>query len=295
MSSCVVFEGVGGLGDEGFRVALASQWGLGLGVRFEEDFGWRVPLWGYDEDHSLVLGDGGVGDVVVPWHLESPNWFFPQLAAGWWMDRFRCVSGAGLTGFVDGRVLWRVLPERLRRVAELVCVVWFDLPDVVPVGWRCGDPLFGRVPVWFEVEGGGERLLWGHPVLQWCRGEDVQRVLRVFPSIPVFDEAHVAVVTFQGEPVRPGSALWDDAAELQGWVADQVVGNAEGLQDWLGWVEGQFRLVDLWCGYHAVSGGFSLGERHLTGFWGHDGLCLGDPVGPPPGLWYGVRRPEALR
>jgi hypothetical protein len=146
----------------------------------------------------------------------------------------------------------------------------------------------GRFPVGFVLGDGLVGVRWGHGCVL-PHPVDGHLVLRVPPSVERFEEPFVAVVDRRdGSRVVPGSALWDLAGELQGWVAEMVWGDGRGVQEWFGWVEGQFRLVDLFAGYHAVSGGFSLGERHLTGFWGHEKGCGVDPRDPSPQFLEGV-------
>lgn len=263
-SGVVRFSGVGSLG-EARRLAV----GLGgvLGVEF------RDGDWGYVEDHSFVLGDGGVGDVVVPWHVESPNWFWPQLVGGWWFGRCRQGVGAGLTGFVDGRDLFCRVPVRFRGLLDGLSVVVFDVPGRVPLGWRVDGCVGGRWRVVFECVGGVSEVLWGHPVV-W-RHWDGRPVLRLLPDVGVWDVSRVAVLR-DGVPV--GGVEFGLVGELVGWVVGQL--GLGGLQSWFEWVEGDFVLVDLLAGFHAVSGGFGLGERVLSGFWGHEVGCGVEPRVP---------------
>jgi len=271
-----------------WQVMQADRVGLWGGFRCSAS-GSKWPLWPYDEWHGDAMAGrvAGVDDILVPWHLENPNWFFPQLAAGWWMDKVRCPEGAGRTAFVDGESLWRRLPPALRRAAEFHHVTWFDVPDKTPVGGRvAGDEIAGRYPIIFECESGGSELLWAHAAVQQhpCRFRDYP-VLRVYPSIPVFDEANVVVCTFDGKQVFPGSSGWDDMVAVANWVRAATWFDSEGLVEWLDWEERQFRIVDLFAGYHAVSGGFKMGDRHLTGFWGYEPWCTDDPRLPPKDVY----------
>jgi len=244
-------------------------------------FGWRAsrpdqitePLFTYEEDHSHTFGmsddRGAANEEFVPWHVESPNWFFPQIAAGWWFTRVACRRGVGLTGFVDARDVWELLPDRFRDLALSARFCGFDQGGFGKIeSFEAGELLDGRLPVTFTDVDGKSFTQYAHRIVEDHLCSDA-KVLRLFPSY--------GVEAISGE--NPGMAVfvddrpaieedWAGLREMYEWVASTV--RKRDLQHWVQWEEDDFAIVDLHAGYHAVSGGFDPKDRSFKGIWGHE-------------------------
>jgi alpha-ketoglutarate-dependent taurine dioxygenase len=257
------------------RLAALDFVGLPSGWRCSRPDNVLEPMFTYVEDHSHtfemteVSGRGADNSEFIPWHIESPNWFYPQIAAGWLFSKVECRRGTGLTGFVDARDVYDLLPDSGKDLAGSLRICGFDQSGFDRIeSFEALEAVEGRIPVVFTDQQGASFTQYAHPVVQDHLNSDA-KVLRMFPSYDLgsFSDEHAGMAVFvNDEPAI--SSDWDEIRRLYEFVASTV--RKRDLQTWVSWESGDFVIVDLHAGYHAVSGGFLPEERLFEGVWGHE-------------------------
>ena len=173
-------------------------------------------------------------EYVLDWHIEQVYYIYPILAGVWHMTTFTALPGAGNTRFVDSIELYELYSADEQDFLTKSIVKW-DKPTPHGTG-----PFYTKV----------------------------------VDTHPISGKSLLRVETDRGSYLMPELALWDgeiptqSQSERLGNLLDRLKTN---LNDNLDirysqlWREGDILLVDLFRMYHAVMGGFGLGQRKFTG------------------------------
>lgn len=173
-------------------------------------------------------------DYVLDWHIEQVYYVHPILAGVWNMDTFTAPAGAGDTRFVDSADLYSLYSEEEK-----------DFLSKSVVRWEKPTPN-GTGPFYTKV----------------------------VDNHPISGAPMLRVETDRGSYSMPRLALWDghEPTEDQIRKLDHLLGTLkDNLNNNLDirysqhWQENDILVVDLFRMYHAVMGGFKLGERKFTG------------------------------
>lgn len=176
----------------------------------------------------------GPSEYVLDWHIEQVYYKHPILAGVWNMDTFTAPHGSGDTRFVDSIELYSQYNEDDRDFLEKSVVVW-DKPTPQGAG-----PFYTKVV--------DNHPITGAPLLR--------------------------VETDRGSYSMPKLAVWDGNIPTDEQIVrlDTLLAS---LKDRLNndlsvrysqkWQENDLLIVDLFRMYHAVMGGFGVGQRKFTG------------------------------
>jgi len=176
----------------------------------------------------------GPEDYVLDWHIEQVYYTHPILAGIWNMDTFTALEGSGNTRFVDSAELYKLYTDEERDFLSKSIVTW-DKPTPSGTG-----PFYTKV-----VD--------SHPIT----GESV---LRVETDRGCYSMPKLALI--DGKEQTPEDVSKLDA--LLEALKNNLNNNLE-IRYSQKWQEGDILIVDLFKMYHAVMGGFKLGQRKFTG------------------------------
>lgn len=182
-----------------------------------------------DRDYSQTKED-----YVLDWHIEQVYYVDPILAGIWNMTNFTASPEAGTTRFVDSIVLYEMLPPEDQDFISKAVVVW-EKPmssGSGPFYTKVVDahPISGRLQLRVETDHGCYRM----PELHSWDGKAPTE-----------------------EQVERYNEIWS-------WLKSELVHN-EDIRYVQNWQQGDLLIVDLFRMYHAVMGGYKLGERTFTG------------------------------
>jgi alpha-ketoglutarate-dependent taurine dioxygenase len=199
----------------------------------------------YRESHSHVSEkkENSKESLLIDWHLEHVESSNPQVLALWNMKTFKCDTSCGNTGFVDSEKVLQVLSGDEIRFLKKSIITSVDDNNLLVNSFVDEKNIKNEVYPHAAIQ--------THPVTQRpCLRVDVlnrKSLYKYDNRIPSNYEMH----------------KFD---EIYSKIVFEVVQNKSN-QIWLSWQEGDLAIVDLFCMYHAVKGGFSTGERKFVGFW----------------------------
>lgn len=202
----------------------------------------------YFEDHENALKENHTypnissNEIIVDPHLECTHYKFPQVAAFWSMNTFSCKPKCGMTFFYDSRIIMSKLNEESIDFLRKSKVV------TNPSGERSTNFLCGihdAVAIHRNVKDEILRLDYKYSDHIFLHEYDNRA--------PEQEE-----IEFFYNDIMPA---------LRGEI-DLAM---KDHNFWYQWSEGDLVIPDLSVMYHAVNGGFLLGERSFLGFWSFPG------------------------
>lgn len=176
----------------------------------------------------------GPNDYVLDWHIEQVYYIHPILAGVWNMETFTASEGSGNTRFVDSAELYELYTTEEREFLSKSIVAW-DKPTPSGTG-----PFYTKVV--------DSHPITGKPVLR----VETDRGCYSMPKLVLIDGK---------EPTLEEIARLDTLLKT---LKDNLNNNLE-IRYSQNWQEGDILIVDLFRMYHAVMGGFKLGQRKFTG------------------------------
>lgn len=196
----------------------------------------------YIENHEtrklVNLSNGD--DVMVPWHMEFPEYQTSILAGTWNMMKFTTDSENGKTYFLDSGLLYTLLPEEWQDLLSNSLIEVIYRKDLKPYS----------------------------PIAQhWITKQPVVRLM-----LPEKDETLYSLVSYNGQPATiEQKELFN---EIFVWICDYVKNNDENRIVHR-WQQGDLLFSDIFKLMHAVTGGFSPEDREFIGIWGYSGSDIG--------------------
>lgn len=193
----------------------------------------------YHETHEQSMNERNTSDknsLILGWHLEHVGQGGgTYVGASWCMNLYRCSPDAGKTYFVDMLALFESLSLEEQELLNRSVVRLEPMDPDAPAG-----------PSYKLVEP------------HWIIGKGVPRC--------VLNNSHrTELVSVDGV-----AATDEQKAEFSGvfnYLVDQV-NNNEGIRYVQSWQEGDMLILDVFRWAHAVTGGFTAGERRLDGIFG---------------------------
>lgn len=207
------------------------------------------------EDHYDTLksewATNSPDEALINWHLENLQMKNPQIVAGWNMTTFTCPEGHGNTGMVNMIEVYEDLDVETKEFYEQVNYVFMHDPS-------------GRASWMDEAR---EEMLLGNKVipLESVPTEELP-VRKAVVSHPRTGETTLRYMCSPNCVVLPLQDKNMDQTNEQKRIFDKEI--KEKIRDpeyqlWWEWAKGDLVIVDLFCIYHSVKGGFTVGERIL--------------------------------
>lgn len=204
----------------------------------------------YKEDHSLTfnekMSNQPTGEelfdknIFVNWHLEHVHRRPMYVGALWLMVKFLCNKDSGMTGFVDACEIVEHIDSSEIEFLEHSEIIYSEsnlLYDAVQR--NIGSTVMNCVPAIEINKNNGAKMLRITPAFN---GEHLYRFDDQRPSVHDLNK-------FNSIKMKVCRLIW----------------TSKNLQFWWKWQVGDLLIVDLSRMYHAVSGGFVIGERELVG------------------------------
>jgi alpha-ketoglutarate-dependent taurine dioxygenase len=192
---------------------------------------------GYTENHSQTSKNlnikFGPDDIMLPWHIEHPTRVNPIVLGAWNMHKFKTNEENGKTYFVNSKMLYKEMPDRLKS-------------------------FLGKCIIDDDVASPGEART--HEVVHnhWITGEPVIRTSFIYSKTN-----QILCSVNGGIPSEDDLILYDEAMS---WIRDQLYNNLD-IRIVHKWKQGDLVISDIFVMYHAVTGGFSPEDREFVGIW----------------------------
>jgi alpha-ketoglutarate-dependent taurine dioxygenase len=199
----------------------------------------------YKENHSHVISkkNNNKNSILIDWHLEHAESINPQVMAVWNMKVFNCDEASGMTGFVSSD---KVLNSLSRKEVDFL-----KKCKIIPVNDDGSHINFFVDEKNISNQINPTNAISLHPVTK-------------FPTLRVDVLNRQSLISFNDQPVNAKDIEYFDELYLK--IYYEVTQNTDN-QFWWSWKRNDILIVDLFSLYHAVKGGFSLGERVFAGFW----------------------------
>jgi alpha-ketoglutarate-dependent taurine dioxygenase len=201
--------------------------------------------WGHipskdNEDHSLTINIWGSNtcsdtEILIPWHLEHSRKKDKQLAASWHMTTLDCPKTSGTTGFVNSDDVLNQMEEDwidLLR-SSIVCNALNGMPT---------NPTYRNAVTTHRNTG--------------------KEILNLPPTS--FADALVSV---NNEP--PTNEHIDRFELIKLFIEKTIESHNAKPEHWHEWDLNDLVMIDLSKVYHAVKGGFKIGERKFNRYWAY--------------------------
>lgn len=201
--------------------------------------------WGHispkdNEDHSLTMDRWGSttcsdAEIFIPWHLEHSRKNDKQIAASWHMTTLDCPKTSGTTGFVNS-------DDVLNQMEE-------DWVDLLRSSIVC-------------------HALHGMPINPVYRGAITthRNTKKEILNLPPHSGSDV-LVSVNNEP--PKKEHIDKFELIKKFIEDTVESCDAKPEHWHEWSVHDLVIIDLTKVYHAVKGGFEIGERKFNRHWAY--------------------------
>lgn len=199
----------------------------------------------YKESHSHVLSskENNKDSILIDWHLEHAESNNPQVLAVWNMRTFKCDTSCGKTGFVDSQKILETLSDREINFLHASTIISVNDDNSLSDSFIDEKNIHNKIYPHNALE--------KHPVNgQLCLRVDVLN--------------HQSLYRYNN--MIPNSDQKSEFNRIYSKILFEVTKNKDN-QIWWSWQKGDLLIVDLFCMYHAVKGGFSRGQRVFTGFW----------------------------
>lgn len=210
--------------------------------------------WGHislfdEEDHSFTINTFGKqsytnNDILIPWHLENSHKNDRQIASSWNMITLTCDKNSGTTGFVHSSDILSNMNDDwvkfLRRAK-----VTNSLED--------SYNLIDNVPQKPKIE------------VRSCLVKHRNTEVEIINLSPRYHQD----VLYSVDELRPSQSDIDTFQQIKKWIDLTVQSYENNPNHWLTWDLGDLVLIDLTTIFHAVKGGFSIGERKFRRYWAY--------------------------
>ena len=213
-------------------------------LRIMEQFASKLD-WGHiapcdKEDHSFTvnrLGSNTCSDaeILIPWHLEHAHKNDRQITSSWHMTKFNCPKTSGTTGFINSYDVFSQMRED-----------WIDLlrsSIVCHVPSESFINLTHRNAITIHRNTGKE-------------------ILNLPPS-----QSMDVLISVKNEP--PTNEHIDKFELIKKFIEEKVKSHNNKSEHWHEWSLNDLVIIDLTTVYHAVKGGFQIGQREFTRYWGY--------------------------
>lgn len=201
----------------------------------------------YKEDHSHVTlkKKNHKDHILINWHLEHIESDTPQLIGTWNMFKFQCLQDCGRTIFIDSCDIFGLLNNEQVDFLLRCRVATRNELGLDEKGFSFDS--YERDPIQYHP-------LTGAPLLRLGpSGSDA--LVSVDGRDPTWDE-------LQFYYNLPG------ISSVSSPILDEDLGVPKDLIHYALWSQGDLVVVDTFCCYHAVLGGFSSDQRQFVGRWG---------------------------
>lgn len=213
--------------------------------------------WGHislfdEEDHSFTINTFGKqsysnNDILIPWHLENSHKNDRQIASSWNMITLTCDKNSGTTGFVHSSDILSNMNDDwvkfLRRAK-----VTNSLED--------SYNLIDNVPQKPKIE------------VRSCLVKHRNTEVEIINLSPRYHQD----VLYSVDELRPSQSDIDTFQQIKKWIDLTVQSYENNPNYWLTWDLGDLVVIDLTTIFHAVKGGFSIGERKFRRYWAYSSL-----------------------
>lgn len=210
--------------------------------------------WGHislfdEEDHSFTINTFGKqsytnNDILIPWHLENSHKNDRQIASSWNMITLTCDKNSGTTGFVHSSDILSNMNDDwvkfLRRAK-----VTNSLED--------SYNLIDNVPQKPKIE------------VRSCLVKHRNTEVEIINLSPRYHQD----VLYSVDELRPSQSDIDTFQQIKKWIDLTVQSYENNPNHWLTWDLGDLVVIDLTTIFHAVKGGFSIGERKFRRYWAY--------------------------
>jgi alpha-ketoglutarate-dependent taurine dioxygenase len=229
--------------EEGVVVLRGFRFGEGDHARIAEEFaayrGLTVGMTyeGGHSDSSDKHYELSTEEYALHWHIEKPYYVHPIEAGIWNMYHFTGTPGTGQTLFVDSSAYYDRLPEAQQEFLDKCITEWDKRVESHPDG---AGPFLTRAV--------GTSPITGKKTIR----VEVDPGCILTPELYSFDGREPSPeqkVNFKRIVATLGYDLYED----------------KSIRISHPWQEGDLLFVDLFTMYHAVSAGFTHGQRKFTG------------------------------
>jgi len=210
--------------------------------------------WGHislfdEEDHSFTINTFGKqsytnNDILIPWHLENSHKNDRQIASTWNMITLTCDKNSGTTGFVHSSDILSSMNDDwvkfLRRAK-----VTNSLED--------SYNLIDNVPQKPKIE------------VRSCLVKHRNTEVEIINLSPRYHQD----VLYSVDELSPSQSDIDTFQQIKKWIDLTVQSYENNPNYWLTWDLGDLVVIDLTTIFHAVKGGFSIGERKFRRYWAY--------------------------
>lgn len=210
--------------------------------------------WGHislfdEEDHSFTINTFRKqsytnNDILIPWHLENSHKNDRQIASSWNMITLTCDKNSGTTGFVHSSDILSSMNDDwvkfLRRAK-----VTNSLED--------SYNLIDNVPQKPKIE------------VRSCLVKHRNTEVEIINLSPRYHQD----VLYSVDELRPSQSDIDTFQQIKKWIDLTVQSYENNPNHWLTWDLGDLVVIDLTTIFHAVKGGFSIGERKFRRYWAY--------------------------
>lgn len=210
--------------------------------------------WGHislfdEEDHSFTINTFGKqsytnSDILIPWHLENSHKNDRQIASTWNMITLTCDKNSGTTGFVHSSDILSSMNDDwvkfLRRAK-----VTNSLED--------SYNLIDNVPQKPKIE------------VRSCLVKHRNTEVEIINLSPRYHQD----VLYSVDELSPSQSDIDTFQQIKKWIDLTVQSYENNPNYWLTWDLGDLVVIDLTTIFHAVKGGFSIGERKFRRYWAY--------------------------
>lgn len=192
------------------------------------------------ENHSLTINRFGSNtrsdaEILIPWHLEHSHKNDRQIASSWHMTTFDCPKTSGTTGFVNSHDVFSEMEEDwidLLR-SSIICFA----PNGIPI-----NPIYRNAIVTHRNTG--------------------KEILNVNPTRP-----KDVLISVNNEP--PTNEHLDKFELIKKFIIKKMESYDNKPEHWHEWDRNDLVIIDLTVIYHAVKGGFQIGQREFKRYWGY--------------------------
>ena len=216
---------------------------LSIMEKFASKLGWgHIPPRDI-ENHSFTinrLGSNTCSDVeiLIPWHLEHCRKNDKQIASSWHMIKIDCPKTSGTTGFINSDDILNQMKEDwvdLLR-SSIVC----DATKETPV-----RPIYRNA-------------------ITTHRNRS-KEILNLPPAL-----SGDVLISVNNEP--PTSEHIDKFELIKTFIEETVASHNDKPEHWHKWDLNDLVIIDLTNVYHAVKGGFQIGQRKFRRYWAFSSL-----------------------
>lgn len=213
--------------------------------------------WGHfssfdEEDHSFTINTYNEkiytdNDILIPWHLENSHQSDRQIASTWNMITLTSAKNSGTTGFVHSSDILSNMNDswiEFLRKSQITNSIQdsFDLIN----GIRQDPKIFIRP----------------------CLVEHRNTAVEIMNLSPLRKQDTLYSV----DGLLPSQEDTETFKQIKDWIYATVSSYEDNPNHWLIWDLDDLVVIDLTTIFHAVKGGFSIGERKFRRYWAYSSL-----------------------